>query len=155
MDFVLKSTSSKIIYFNECLLIIMCNTHKFLKILTINSIFVIISILMKSNLSERCLVNALMNINNDALRNYLTLACIYDGNSNKKKIDLIKMIVYGYMNGKLSKEPLKDISVSTAMNVLKDRKINIKSLPGYGNSGLKKKEILNKNKSECSIKLSA
>ena len=119
-----------------------------------NSIFVIISILMKINLNERCLVNALMNINNDALRNYLTLACIYDGNSNKKKTDLIKMIVYGHMNGKLSKEPLRDISVSTAMNVLKDRKINIKSLPGYGNSALKKKEILNKNKSECSIKLS-
>ena len=74
MDFVLKSTSSKIIYFNECLLIIMCNTHKFLKILTMNSIFVIISILMKSNLSERCLVNALMNINNDALRNYLNIS---------------------------------------------------------------------------------
>ena len=86
---------------------------------------------MKSNFSERCLVNALMNINNDAL-NYLTLPCIYDGNSNKQKTDLIE-IVYGYMNGKLSKEPLKDISVSTGMNVLKDRKINIKSLPGYGN----------------------
>ena len=41
------------------------------------------------------------------------------------------------------------------MNVLKDRKINIKSLPGYGNAGLKKKEIVNKNKSEGSIKLSA
>ena len=29
---------------------------------------------MKSNLSERCLVNALMNINNDALRNYLNIS---------------------------------------------------------------------------------
>ena len=51
---------------------------------------------MKSYLNERCLVNALMSINNERLRDYLRLACIYDGNSNKKKTDLIEMIIYGY-----------------------------------------------------------
>ena len=33
-----------------------------------------INILLKSNLSERCLVNALMSINNETLRDYLRLA---------------------------------------------------------------------------------
>ena len=35
---------------------------------------------MKSNVSERCLVNALMSINNEGLMDYLRLAGIYDGN---------------------------------------------------------------------------
>ena len=97
---------------------------------------------MKSNLSERCLVNGLMSINNEALMDYLTLAGIYDGNSNKKKSDLIEMIVYGYMNGKLSKKPLEDLSSNNALNILKEKKISIKSLPGYENSRLKNKTLL-------------
>ena len=43
------------------------------------------------------------------------------------------MIVYGYMNGKLSKKSLENISTSTAINILKEKRITIKSLPGYGN----------------------
>ena len=31
---------------------------------------------MKSNLNERCLVNALMDVNNEGLRTYLRLAII-------------------------------------------------------------------------------
>ena len=97
---------------------------------------------MKSNLSERCLVNGLMSINNEALMDYLTLAGIYDGNSNKKKSDLIEMIVYGYMNGKLSKKPLEDLSSNNALNILKEKKISIKPLPGNENSKLKNKILL-------------
>ena len=41
-----------------------------------NSAFVMISIVMKSNLNERCLVNALMDVNNEGLRTYLRLAII-------------------------------------------------------------------------------
>ena len=97
------------------------------------STFVIIGILLKSNLSERCLVNALMSINNESLRDYVRLANVYDGNSNQRKSDLIEMIVYGYMNGKLSKKLLENISTSTAIYILKEKRIPIKSLPGYGN----------------------
>ena len=118
-----------------------------------NSTFVMISILMKSNLNGRCLVNALMSINNEGLRDYLRLACICDGNSNKKKTVLIEIVIYGYMNGKVSKKPLEDISTNNALNVLKDKKISIKSLPGYGNSRLKKKDIINKHETEFSIKV--
>ena len=92
-----------------------------------------INILLKSNLSERCLVNALMSINNETLRDYLRLANVQDGNSNQRKSDLIEMIVYGYMNGKVSKKSLENISTSTAINILKGKRITIKSLPGYGN----------------------
>ena len=60
-----------------------------------NSSFAAIGVLVKSNLGERCLINALMNISSQSLRAYSTLASIYDGNSNKKKIDLVEMIVYG------------------------------------------------------------
>ena len=77
---------------------------------------------------------------------------IYDGNSNKKKTDLIEMIIYGCINNKLSKEPIKDISINKAMSILKEKDILIKSLPGYGNLGLKKKDI-KPSVSECSIKI--
>ena len=63
------------------------------------------------------------------------------------------MIVYGYMNGKLSKKPLQDFSANNTLNILKDKKISIKSLPGYGNSNLKKKDIINKHETECSTKV--
>ena len=97
---------------------------------------------MKSNVSERCLVNALMSINNEGLMDYLRLAGIYDGNWKKTKSDLIEMIVYGYMSGKLSKKPLEDISGNNALNILKEKKISIKPLPGYENSRLKNKILL-------------
>ena len=50
-----------------------------------NSSFVTISTLVKSNLTEKCLINVLMNISSQSLRSYLKLASIYNGNSNKKK----------------------------------------------------------------------
>ena len=52
------------------------------------------------------------------------------------------MIVYGYMNGKLSKKPVEDLSSNNVLNILKEKKISIKSLPGYRNSRLKKKILL-------------
>ena len=57
----------------------------------------------------------------------------------KKKTDPIEMIVYGYMNGKLRKVKVEDISINKAHKILSDKNINIKSLPGYGNLGLRKK----------------
>ena len=117
-----------------------------------NSSFVAISILVKSNVTERCLINTLMNISSQSLRAYLKLASIYDGNSNKKKTDLVEMIVYGCMINKLNKEPIKDISMNRALNILKEHDISIKSLPGYGNIGLRRKDI-KPYVSECSIKI--
>ena len=57
------------------------------------------------------------------------------------------------VNGKLSKKPLEDISTNNVLNILKDKKISIKSLPGNGNSRLKNKDIINKHETECSSKL--
>ena len=51
------------------------------------------------------------------------------------------MIVYEYITIKVSKEPIKDISINKTMSILKEKDILIKSLPGYGNLGLKKKDI--------------
>ena len=90
------------------------------KTIKMNSSFVAISILVKSNLSERCLIKALMNISSQSLRAYLKLASIYDGNSNKKKTDLVEMIVYGCIINKLNKEPIKDISINRAHKILKN-----------------------------------
>ena len=75
---------------------------------------------------------------NQALRFYLKHANNYDGNSNKKKADLVEMIVYGCITNQLNKEPMKDNRVNT---ILKEKNILIKSLPSYGNSGLRKKDI--------------
>ena len=110
-----------------------------------NSSFVGISILVKSNISERCLVNILTNTSSQSLRSYLKLANIYDGISSKKKNDLIKMIVYGYMNGKLRKVRIEDISVNKANKILSDKNFNIESLPGYGNLGISRKDIVSNN----------
>ena len=51
------------------------------------------------------------------------------------------MIVYGCMNGKLKNKIVEDISFNRAVTVLREHKISIKSLPGYGNMGLRKKDI--------------
>ena len=52
---------------------------------TMNSSFVSIATLVKSNLGEKCLINILMNISSDALRNYLQRGKIYKGASSKKR----------------------------------------------------------------------
>ena len=105
-----------------------------------NSSFLAIGVLVKRNLTERFLINALKNISSQSLRAYLKLANIYDGNANKKKTDLVEMIFYGCMINKLNKEPIKDIAMNRALNILKEHDISIKSLPGCGNMGLRKKD---------------
>ena len=60
-----------------------------------NSAFVAISTLVKSNIGEKCLINFLMHVSGKALRDYLECANIYKGTFPKKKTDLIEMIIYG------------------------------------------------------------
>ena len=50
-----------------------------------NSSFVVISKLIKSNIGEKCLLNFFMNVSAQALRDFLEFANIYKGNSPKKK----------------------------------------------------------------------
>ena len=106
-----------------------------------NSSLVCIGILVKSNISRHCLINFLNEVWSRALRVYLGLAEVNDGNANKKKSDLIEMIVYGCMNGKLKNKVVDEISVKRAYTILRENNINFKSLPGYGNIGLRKKDI--------------
>ena len=106
-----------------------------------NSSLACIGILVKSNISRQYLINFLNRVSSSALRAYLGLAEVYDGNANKKKSDLIEMIVYGCMNGKLKNKVVDEISVKRAYTILRENNINIKSLPGYGNMGLRKKDI--------------
>ena len=58
-----------------------------------NSSFVCISTLIKSKLDMNCVINHLNEVSSQSLRSYLRLANIYDGNSNKKKSDLVEMII--------------------------------------------------------------
>ena len=107
-----------------------------------NSSLVCISILLKKNINKPSLINFLNEISSKSLRDYLRLANIYDGNSNKKKSDLIEMIIYGCINGKLNNNKnIDDISTNKAHNILKENDIVIKSLPGYGNVSKRKKDI--------------
>ena len=106
-----------------------------------NSSLVCIGILVKSNISKHCLIKFLNEVSSSALRNYLGAAEVYDDNANKKKSDLIEMIVYGCMNGKLKNKIVEDISFNRAITILREHKISIKSLPGNGNMGLRKKDI--------------
>ena len=122
-----------------------------------NSSLVCIGILVKSNISRLCLIKFLNRVSSNALRAYLGLAEVYDGNANKKKSDLIEMIVYGCMNGKLKNKVVDEISVKRAYTILRENNINIKSLPGYGNMGLRKKDIKpyveNKNDVKTSVNI--
>ena len=89
-----------------------------------------------------------MNISSDALRDYLECGKVYKGASSKRKTDLLEMIVYGYITDKINKIRIEDISKKEANQILSSNKILVKSLPGHGNIGLKRKEILaydNKN----------
>ena len=106
-----------------------------------NSSLVCIGILVKSNISKHCLITFLNNVSSNALRKYLGAAEVYDGNANKKKSDLIEMIVCGCMNGKLKNKVLEDISFNSAISILKKLNITIKSLPGNGNMRLRKKDV--------------
>ena len=106
-----------------------------------NSTFTVISTLIKSNIAEKRLIIFLMNVSTKGLKDYLECASIYKGTSPKKKTDLVEMIVYGCMTGTLNEKDLEDISIKQANQILNKINITIDSLPGYGNMGLKKKEI--------------
>ena len=106
-----------------------------------NSAFVVISKLVKSDIAEKCLINFLMNVSTQALRDYLECAKIYEGNSTKKKTGVIEMIIYGCITEKLNKNGLEDISTKQANLILNKINTTVKSLTGYGNVELKKKEI--------------
>ena len=106
-----------------------------------NSSLVCIGILVKSNISKLCLINFLNDESSRTLRAYLGLAEVNDGNANKKKIDLIEMIVYGCMNGKIKTKVVDEISVKIACTILRENNINIKTLSERGNMRLSKKDI--------------
>ena len=118
-----------------------------------NSNFAVISTLVKSNISERCIINFLTNVSSRALRDYLECANIYKGNCPKKKADLIEMIIYGCINGKLSNKQIEDISMKQANLILNKNAISTKSLPGYGNAELGKKDIIPSAKKNPFIKV--
>ena len=71
---------------------------------------IVIRILVKSNIGEKCLTNFLMNVLTSALRKYLKLANIYKGESTKKKTELIEMIIYGCITNSRNKYETKEIS---------------------------------------------
>ena len=106
-----------------------------------NSTFFMISMLVKSNIGDRCLINSLMNVSGEALENYLDMANIYSGKSTKKKTQLVEMIIYGCITNTINGNEIKDISTKDLNRLLKEPKILVKSLPGHGNKGLKKRNI--------------
>ena len=120
---------------------------------TMHSSFVAIATLVTSNLGERCLINILMNIWSESLRYYLECGKIYKGISSKKKTDLVEMVVYGCVTDKINKMRLQYITKKEANQILNANKIKIKTLPGYRNMGLKRKEILACTNNELSIKV--
>ena len=118
-----------------------------------HSSFVATATLVTSNLGERCLINILMNISSESLRYYFKCGKIYKGISSKKKIDLVEMVVYGCVADKIIKMGLQDITKKEANQIFSADKIKIKTLPGYGNLGLKRKEILACTNNKPSVKV--
>ena len=51
------------------------------------------------------------------------------------------MVIYGCITEKLHQKEIEDISIKQANQILSKNNITVKSLPGYGNVGLKKNEI--------------
>ena len=81
------------------------------------------------------------------------IASIFNTTSPKKKTELIEMIVFGCTTRSLNKKDLKDIKIKEAKEILNKNNITIDSLPGYGNMGLKKKEIKPYAKEKTFIKV--
>ena len=106
-----------------------------------NSAFIMMSILVKSNLGERCLINALINMSREALEKYLDMANVYSGKSTKKETQLVEMVIYGCITNTINKTSIKDISTRELNTLLAEHKILVNSLPGHGGKELKKKEI--------------
>ena len=105
-----------------------------------NSTFVVISTLLRTNIEENCLIKCLMNVSTKRLINYLECAFIYKGTSPKKKTDLIEMIAYECITGTLNKKDIECISTKKTNQVQNKNNI-IDSLIGSGDMGLKKEEI--------------
>ena len=82
-----------------------------------------------------------MTVSNQGLIDYLRLANVCKGDAIKKKTDLIEIIIYGCTTNKLNKEKIEDISTKHANELLKKNGLILKSLPGYGNAILKKKDM--------------
>ena len=118
-----------------------------------NSLFVAISTLVKSNIGKNCLVNILLNISTNTLRDYLNLADIYKGKSSNKKTNLVEMIVYGYITNKIDENEIKGVPRKEANQILKEKGIIVKSLPEYVNAELRKKDIMAQVKEKPSPKL--
>ena len=119
-----------------------------------NSNIAAICILVKRNIGERCSITFLTNVSWKALRDCLECANIYKGNSSKKRTELVEMIVYGCINGKLSEKQIEDISMKQQnLNLKQENSLSVKSLPGYGNAGLRKKEIKSLIKEKIFIKV--
>ena len=66
---------------------------------------------------------------------------MYKGNSSKKKTNLVEVIVYGCITNKLNKNEIEDISIKETNKILKENGIILKSLPGYGNTEVKRKDM--------------
>ena len=77
-----------------------------------NSSLVSISALVKSNVGEKRLIDFLMNVPSQSLRDYLRLANIYCGTSTKSKINLIEIVIYGCISNKINKDEWSDTSVN-------------------------------------------
>ena len=119
-----------------------------------NSSLACIGILVKSNISKHCIINFLNRVSSSSLCAYLGLAEVYDGKANKKKSDLIEMIVYGCMKGRLKNKVVEEISVKKAYIILIENNTNIKSSPGYGNIRLTIKDIRPYGENKSNEKLS-
>ena len=90
---------------------------------------------------------------NNSMKKLFRICKYLQRNFNYKKTDLVERIAYGCMTGTLNKRDLEDISIKQANQILNKNNITIKSLPGYGNLGLKKKEIkpFVKEKTFCKV----
>ena len=110
-----------------------------------NASFTCISLLGVNKLPIKVMYSFLNELSSKALRCYLGLASIYDGNANKKKSELTEIIVHGYINNELKNKVTEDYECDKALKLVKSKGINVKSLPAHGNMDMKKADILKKH----------
>ena len=120
-----------------------------------NLSFACISILVKGNISKPCLINFLNELSSKPLCGYLKVANICDGNSNKIKSNLIEMIIYGCINGKIKNKIIDDIPINKAHGILKENNIVTKLFLGYGSIKKRKKDMkpYTENNIKCSVNI--
>ena len=108
------------------------------------SAFLCMATVLNSNIPHDDLISFLNQVESTSLKQYLRYANVYTGSRIKSKIQLIEMIIYGFMCDKVSDIPSIEVSDKNKFKkTIEKCNTDIKKLPGYGHCNKRKRDLIN------------